>query len=244
MDILTRRPPTRRIGYLFRPGFALRHTRYTRATVLWEITALLATLLVCAQPVHAQLFDSHEALETSWKIADHDCTLRLLEHARTFEQAHSGQVSECVRFSAGTGTYVHLVHPLPASRVIDELTISVWVKASHPGLQISARVILPRSSDPHTGGPLSTLIRGPAYQQAEKWQKLTIELPEKLLTRQLPLLRDQFGSDISPREAYIDLLVLNAYGGAGQTQVWLDDLEATGQVLAETANAGPRKHVS
>jgi hypothetical protein len=37
---------------------------------------------------------------------------------------------------------------------------------------------------------------------------------------------------MSDREAYVDLVVLNAYGGTGQTDLWLDDLEILGQVSA------------
>ena len=184
-------------------------------------------------PLWGQVQDSYEDLTVSWRIADHDCGLRLLKHERDLGQSHSGQVSEHVQFQAGAGTYAHLVSPLAASRVIDELTISVWVKANRPGLRLTARAVLPRSTDPRTGKPLSTLIAGTMYEQPETWQKLTVALPAELLQRQIPLLRSQFGSDVSPREAYLDLLVLNAYGGEGATELWLDDLEVRGQVLAE-----------
>lgn len=187
----------------------------------------------------AQTHDSYEDLAVTWELADHDCAARILQHERTLTAAHSGQTSELVRLQAGSGTYIHLVTPLATSQIIDELTITVWVKSNRPGLQLAARAVLPRSNDPRTGSVLTTLIRGTTYQQPEKWEKLAIELPFTLLNRQVPLLRSQFGSDVDPREAYIDMLVLNAYGGAGTTDLWIDDLEVTGQVdMSGTSGPG------
>ena len=91
-------------------------------------------------------------------------------------------------------------------------------------------MVLPRSLDPATGQPITELLRGDSYGQSGTWEKLSIQMPSKLLQQMVPLLRSQYGSDVSPREAYVDLLVLNAYGGTGETEVWLDDLEVTGQV--------------
>ncbi len=212
------------------------------ALVKFAPFVLLALLLAVPAAVQGQLRDSYEAPETSWKLSDHDCTLRILQHQRTFEQMHSGRTSEQLQFFAGSGTYVHMVSPLPAYSIIDELTISIWVKSDRPGLQLAMRVVLPRSQDPRTGSALTTLIRGSSYQEADTWQKLTIQAPARLLTREVPLLRSQFGSDVDDREAYADMLVLNVYGGTGQTNVWLDDLEVVGQVEsplsgADSANA-------
>ena len=197
-----------------RPRSAARHSILRCAIGL---LVMCTTYLVESATASAQFLESLEAPEKSWRMADHDCSLRLIQHARTFEQAHAGQASEFVQFHAGAGTYVHLVHDIPASRVIDELNISLWVKSNRAGLQLAARVVLPRSKDPRTGSPLTTLIRGNSYAQAGTWQKLTIDQPALLVSRQVPLLRSQLETDISDREAYVDLVVLNAYGGTGQT---------------------------
>ncbi len=44
------------------------------------------------------------------------------------------------------------------------------------------------------------------------------------------MLRSQFGPQVDPREAYVDALLVNVYGGPGTTSVWLDDLEIVGVV--------------
>jgi hypothetical protein len=63
------------------------------------------------------------------------------------------------------------------------------------------------------------------------WQQLSIRQMDQLLSRQVRVLRAQFSFDIDPREAFIDLAVVNVYGGTGVTNVWLDDLELSGQVM-------------
>jgi hypothetical protein len=173
----------------------------------------------------AQYVESFETPEKTWRMADHDCTVNLQQHARVYGQAHAGQACEYLQFRAGTGTFAHLIHDIPASRVIGELNISLWIKSNRPGLQLAARVILPRSKDPRTGAPLTALIRGNSYSQAGVWQKLTLDQVDLLVSRQLPLLRSQLAADVSDREAYIDLVVLNGYGGTGQSEIWIDDLE-------------------
>ncbi len=242
MDASTDRSPSlyesRREGRSILLRLLLDSGTWVFAVVFAMFVAAFGGMLVMPQIARAQVRDSYEGLEVSWKLADHDCAPRILQHERSFQQAHTGQSSEYLRFHAGTGTYVHFVSPLPPSRIIDELAISVWIKANRPGLQLSARVVLPRSTDPRTGAKLTTLLRGETYREAEKWQKLTIGLPAKLLNQQVPILRSQFGSDVSPREAYVDMLVLNVYGGAGTTELWLDDLEVQGQVPVDNVQVG------
>ena len=40
----------------------------------------------------------------------------------------------------------------------------------------------------------------------------------------------QLGPQVDDREAYLDAVLLNVYGGPGATNVWIDDLEVAGHV--------------
>ena len=186
----------------------------------------------------AQFREAFEAPETSWQLADRDCAVRVIRHQRTFDQAHGGQASEHVRLQTGVGTYVHLIHAIPPARIIEELQPSIWLKAGQEGLQFMVRVVLPRSTDGSSGGPIRTLLRGTTYQQVGTWQKLTVPGVSRTLRQQLPLLRSQFGPDVDLREAYVDLLVVNGYGGAGEVDLWIDDLEVDGHVEATNVYDG------
>jgi len=176
--------------------------------------------------------DSFESVEPTWRLADADCGARIAAHRRDFQTFHTGQASECLCLIANQGTYAYVVQEVPHSRVIAEWTATLWVKADRTGPQLLARVVLPRSRDPQTGGPINVLLRGDVYDRSGMWQQLGIRGADQLLERQIRVLRSQFGPDVDAREAYVDLLVVNAYGGAGVTNLWIDDLEMLGQVPA------------
>ena len=135
-----------------------------------------------------------------------------------------------MRITGDNGSYVYLSHEIGDARIISELTASVWLKADRPGLQILLRVVLPHSTDPATGRPLTTLLRGSGYTQAGNWQQLRIDNLPRLLERQVRVLRAQHGPQIDEHEAYVDRVLLNVYGGPGTTNVSIDDLEVTGIV--------------
>ena len=89
-----------------------------------------------------------------------------------------------------------------------------------------ARVVLPHEPNPaRIEESLTVLIRGDAYNQAGRWQRLDLSRPTKLLRDQQPLLRDQLKHDVNFADAYVDRLVLNVNGGPGDNQVWIDNLE-------------------
>src|SRR5205085_7017148 len=104
------------------------------------------------------------------------------------------------------------------------------IKASRPGIQILARVVLPHTADPRSGQPLATMIRGDIYTAVGSWQQLRLLDTPQLLTRQVRVLRAELGPNVDQREAYIDAVLLNVYGGPGQTTVTIDDLDVAGLV--------------
>ena len=63
----------------------------------------------------------------------------------------------------------------------------------------------------------------------------------RALEWQVRVLRSQFGPQVDGREAYIDLVLVNVYAGAGATNIWFDDLEITGAIEPEAVAAGPAR---
>ncbi len=202
--------------------------------------ARLAILLVfaCAAPptlAQGVVRDDFEGPEPTLRDAGGDATYKIEFQRRVVEGAHSGRACEQVRIAGSNGTCVYLSRSISRARVIGELSIGMWVKADRPGLQILARVVLPRSNDPQTGQPLTTLIRGSDYKHVGAWQLLRVDNLPRLVERQVRVLRTQFGPQVDPREAYVDLVLLNVYGGPGVTNVWIDDLEVTDVVSPASA---------
>lgn len=174
--------------------------------------------------------DDFEGPQTVLRPAGGDTRHKVQIHQRAAHGVHSGRWCEQLRITGNGGTAVYYSYPVAPARVISEWTASVWLRADRPGLQIVARVVLPRSKHPASGEPLTTLIRGSLYKQAGSWEVLRIGNLPRALEWQVRVLRAQFGPQVDAREAYVDLVLVNVYGGPGTTNVWIDDFEAAGVV--------------
>jgi hypothetical protein len=205
------------------------------------LIAVIAVLLAFAvQPARAQLRDSFEGPERTWQIAkEADCGVRVLGHDRPYRESHTGQACEHFRLVVGNGTFLPLVHSVGRIPVIQEFRPRLFVKSDRPGLQLMVRVVFPRNIDRGTGQPITSLLRGDMYTEVGQWQQLMVRDGMRLLEQETRHLRTQFGSDIDPREAFVDLVVLNAYSAPGAIEVWIDDLEIDGYIdLGDTS--GPQ----
>ena len=198
--------------------------------------AVILALLSVPMPARGQVAsrDDFEGPQTVLRAAGGDARHQVELHDRTSQGVHSGRWCEQLRLVGNNGTAVYFSYPIAPAHVISELTAGVWLRADRPGLQIVARVVLPRSKHPSSGEPLTTLVRGSSYTQVGSWQLVRIENLPRALEWQVRVLRTQFGPQVDPREAYVDLLLLNVYGGPGTTNVWVDDFEMTGAVAPTT----------
>ncbi len=166
----------------------------------------------------------------SWQPDSADTAYRWLRHERVWSQAHGGQRSELVRIESGLGSQVMVAHAVAPARVIDDLRPAVWIQSDRIGMQLFGRVVLPRTIDPATGRPAWILVPGTTLTAAGQWQQLAVEGLAREVQRQVRLLRLRLGPEADSGEAYLDRLVLNVYGGPGETSVWIDDLELSGFV--------------
>ena len=194
-----------------------------------SIAAALAILLF-AGPAAAQLRDSFEGPQPSWLLQDADCGVKLLGKQRDYRHSHGGQASENILLAVGNGTFVHLVRPIGRAPVIAEFRPSLYLKADRPSLQLMARVVFPRSLDPGTRQPVTALLQGDLYTDVGQWQELAVRDAARLVEREAVQKRTTFGRHFDPGEAYVDLLVINAYSAPGNVELWIDDLEIQGYV--------------
>lgn len=194
--------------------------------------ALFAWLAVCAAwgAAPTAWYEGFEGAEVSWRPAGGNASAHVAIHQRDRGQAHTGEWCERFAISAGSGTAVYVVHEVGQPLVIEELLPSVWVKSDRSGLQLLAEVVLPRTLDRRTGRPVSTLLAGTSYTQIGSWQQLRIDDLERALSRQMQVLRAEVGPTADEREAYVERIVLNLYGGPGWTNVWIDDLDIRAHV--------------
>jgi len=177
-------------------------------------------------------YNGFEGPNVSWRQAGGDAQYRIQRHERAFGDAHTGASCELVQLRGSNGAFVHISHDVGRPRVIEELLPTVWIKSDRPGIQFLAQIVLPRSVNPTTGQPLVTLVSGSSYTDVGRWQQLRIDELPHLLTRQVRVLRAQFGPQVDGREAYVAAVLLNIYGGPGETNVWIDDLDVSGYAPA------------
>ncbi len=200
---------------------------------LATLSMLGASLLASAVTLRAQVLvrQDFDGPEPTWREGRGNPGYRITAHERTSEGVHGGSGCEFFAIVSGAnGTYVHLTHDLAPARVIAELKPSIWVRSDRPGIQLRARVVFPRSINPTTHQPNSVLVAGTSYNQAGTWEQLRIEDVPNLVAAQARVLRAELKQDVDTREAFLDRLVLNLYTGAGQTVLWIDDLEIAGFV--------------
>ncbi|HZU35537.1 MAG TPA: hypothetical protein VFA18_06510, partial [Gemmataceae bacterium] len=199
--------------------------RFRMMAALVVVVGMALALLgpVRGQRIHKNTF---EGRQTSWVKDAADAPSQEADHSMTEQYAHTGQRSEHIRLTAGQGSYIHYVYPISRAPITDELSGRLWLKANRPGIQLLARVVLPHEPDPRNlEARLTTVLHGDTYQQVGRWEPLQLRRPIKLAQEQQQLMRLELKRDINFTDAYIDRLILNVYGGPGDTELWIDDLE-------------------
>ncbi len=185
-----------------------------------------------ASPLNGEtvLFEDFEGPQTCWQLGPANTTFQVLSHQRVRSPVHSGSWSESIRIFGHGGSYVYATSDIGRAQVIDELALSVWLRSNHPGLQLAARVVLPRTQDLKTGKPMTLRVYGEQYQNVGRWQQISLDNISQRVMRQARIMRSGDGKKVDHREAYIDRILINVYGGPGVTDVWVDDLEIEGFV--------------
>ncbi len=209
------------------------------------IVVLLSSSTVRGDQFLRQGFEGRDPL---WVQGPADAPFKVLAHRITEDHANGGQRSEYLQLQVEPGTFLYYTYEVGRAPVAEDLTLSVWVRANRPKIQLLARVVLPHERDPRNAElPLTVLIHGDpdkdAYKNVGRWERLAIRLPIKRLREKEQLLRAELKRDVNAADAYVDRLYLNVYAGPGLTEIWTDDLEVgpvleTKPLAAEAANAG------
>ncbi len=118
------------------------------------------------------LRDGFEGPRPSWQRESSDTTVDLHVHERSQRAAHDGRLSERFEFKAGVGSQFFVSYATPPVPVTDELSVSLYVRATRPGVRIYARVRLPADVDPETKAPSFVLVPGTIFDQVDRWQRL------------------------------------------------------------------------
>ena len=172
----------------------------------------------------SNLHEGFESAKPTWRQEETDATFTVKTHDRSARAAHEGRNSEHFVFDAGPGSALYYSMGVPKIIVSDKLKGSLYVRSSQPGIQLFSRVVLPEDLDPDTGRPSFLLVPGESVTTADRWQKLELKDVANELERQARVLRIGTKREVSVKGAYVERLVLNLYGGAGETEVFVDEM--------------------
>ncbi len=204
------------------------------------LSFLLCTATWAASPT---LVEDFEQPVPSWRVEGGEQPCLVVDHSRTGKAARTGKSGEEIRITAGEGGSILLAHQIGGFAVIEEFSAAVWVHADRPGIQLLARVIVPRSIDPLTGTPVAAFVYGDAYQTPGRWHRLALEEVTREVQRSARRLATRFGPHvdprqprIDPREAVVSHLLLRIRPGAGPCRTSIDDLAVHGH-RAESDNS-------
>ncbi|MFO0960648.1 MAG: hypothetical protein U0800_24970 [Isosphaeraceae bacterium] len=173
---------------------------------------------------HPAIRDDFEGPRPAWRQERTDAQVNLRHHERTDATSHDGDRSERFDFVAGPGSGVYFSYPLPRVAIVRDLKASVHLRADHAGAQLLGRVILPADVNPDTGQPSFITIAGPIYASADRWQKLELRDFPEAVAEQVRSIQARERRTVRTEGAYLERLILNLYGGAGESEVFVDDL--------------------
>ena len=191
----------------------------------WAVPAILWGLFgrCCAA---AEFVEGFDGPQPSWTAQFDETQCRVLSHRRHAQIVRKGTGSENLELEVpGQIAPVRLEHKLPPSRVLDELTASVWVRSNRTGGALGVRVVLPHQKDAASGLMLTiTLFSDETYSEAGSWQQLSCRTSDKKVAERLRLLRATLKADVDFREMYVDRAVFVVHAGRGTTELFLDEL--------------------
>jgi hypothetical protein len=168
-----------------------------------------------------------EGKDPVWVVGSADAKYKELAHKVIDDPAaHGGQRSEYLQLQSEPGTFIYYGIDVGRAPITDDLNVSLFVKASRPGVSLVCRVVLPNEHDPeHPGQVMTAIVRGDTYQLTGRWESLGLPQPVRLLQKQKQLIQATVKHEINVTDAFVDRVILNAYAGPGLTEIWTDDLE-------------------
>jgi len=205
--------------------------------VNWLQLALLSCLTLTATQIAAQPRQNTTSPAARVDMDGPAPVLQPIEGGARFEILHQGIDRKTFRFGSGSerislscsaGNSALLAYQLPKAPVIEEFLVALWVMSNRPGVQLAAKVVLPRSINPETGLPYELLVRSSTISRGVGWEELTLTGLPTALARMARVARVQSQSTIDEREAYVSQLVLLVPGGRGATELLVDRIDVFG----------------
>ncbi|QDT99320.1 hypothetical protein [Gimesia aquarii] len=188
------------------------------------ILELCSASLLRAETYHANFDDTSKV---SWQVRIDPSQAQKKWHVRNTTTPHEGTAAEHLQIVTGNvGSIIELSHQLPSSRIINELTVSLWLKSNRRGTRIGLEAVLPHQIDPETGTMARIYLIGDTYTDEEKWQQLRCTTSEGLVNQSIGLLRGRSKlRQVDTRDMYVERVLIVTRSSSDQVEFLLDDLK-------------------
>lgn len=179
-----------------------------------------------------QTDEGFEGIQRTWTIHGQSRDFRLIQHERSRQEKFAGLQSEHFHFQFRSGDQTRLVHSISPSQVIYDFCPSVAVKSSAQRVQLSVRVVFPKTGNPVGKGPLTVLVPLAVTESIDSWEVLKAndgDVVRQLARRLRSIQSKHTNLKVDQADAYCDLVVLDGFTDpAPRVKIWIDELKVKG----------------
>lgn len=202
--------------------------------------------LLGASELRAESFKANfdDTSRVSWQARIDSSQAQKKWHVRNTTVPHAGAACEHLQIVTGNlGSLIELSHRLPSSRIINELTASLWFKSNRRGTRIGLEAVLPHQIDPETGAMARIYLIGDTYTDEGKWQELRCTTTDTLVNQSVGLLRGRSKlRQVDTRDMYVERVLIVTRSSSDKVEFLMDDLKLSpivhpNQRVLETAAA-------
>ena len=199
----------------------------TARLILTAICGLAATA-AGQDSIHRNSFSGKSP---SFVKGDDNVKAEVKVHEPSADRSRSLPTSEHIKINCTPGknetNYAYFYYPTPAAPLTEDLSMSLWVHSNRAGVQMLGRLVIPKERNPaQIDEQLTVTVLIDTYKApASAWQNLVLKRPLDIVQAQKLALRNRLKRDVDLTDAYFDQIVLNVYCGAGETDLYVDNLE-------------------
>src|SRR5476649_1104814 len=148
--------------------------------------AMLLAILAAVSPAPAQQQqlvhrNGFAGKDPFWVRGDANIHFEEKAQKITDTAARNATTSEYIKIEANPAPgsidaeFVHYYYSTPAAPVGADTVARLWIKGFRTGMQLKARIVLPKEKDPkNPDSPLTTIVVGDSYTKARTWQQLSM----------------------------------------------------------------------
>jgi len=185
--------------------------------------------LLCSSSLRAETYHANfdDTSKVSWQVRIDSSQAQKKWHVRNTTVPHEGVACEHLQIVTGNlGSLIELSHQLPSSRIINELTASLWFKSNRRGTRIGLEAVLPHQIDPETGSMARIYLIGDTYTDEGKWQQLRCITTDTLVNQSLGLFRARSKlRKVDSRDMYVERVLIVTRSSSDKVEFLLDGLK-------------------